>query len=71
MRIETTAYTLAFKEQGRFTPVPAKGNRNKQFALLHPIFLLRKQAVEYRDTGMEQNIWRVKPTVVKVRITTI
>ena len=70
MPITTTAYTLAFKEQNRFTPVCMKGQRNKQFAVLHPIFLLKKQAVEYRDNGMKELCWKVKPDIVKVQITT-
>ena len=66
--IKTTAYTLVPKDEDRFLPVPMKGSRNKKFAVMHPIFALRSQAVEYRDNGMKQKVWVAKPRVVKVEI---
>ena len=64
--ITTTAYTLLCADEDRFLPIVSKKEGIKKFQVLHPIFLLRKQALEYSKLPL----WNKKPRVVKVTLTT-
>lgn len=59
--MEQEVYTLTTANGSRFLPVTAEKEGMRKFTVLHPVFLLRSQAVEYSKLG----IWKEKPKVVK------
>ena len=65
---KTIAFTVKLIKEDRFVPVTGepKEGMPKQYVLLHPIFLLRKQAVAYHKAM--KDTWLGDTTVVRVEI---